>query len=115
MPDAVTFTLSDGTVVLVTPTTREGTGVVGLGGRLEAARQSLLDALVPVTSAASDVIDGFRTLTHRPDEIEVSFGVVLDGKLGGVLASTSAGAHLDVTLRWSGSPATPPPDGPVSS
>ena len=49
------------------------------------------------------VMDGFRGLVQRPEEIEIGFGVTLDGKLGGVIASAGAGAHLDVTLRWRGS------------
>lgn len=109
MPDAVQFTLSDGeTVVLVTPPARSGTGAVGLGNRLEAATHSLPRALAPVTSAAADVIEQFRSLAHRPDEVEIAFGVVLDAKLGAVMAGAQAGAHLDVTLRWSATPATPP-------
>ncbi|AZQ37160.1 MULTISPECIES: CU044_2847 family protein [Streptomyces] len=107
MPDAVQFTLSDGTVVLVAPPARAGTGAVGLGTRLESAAQSLREALAPVTAAASDVIGGFRSLAQRPDEVEVAFGVVLDAKLGAVLSSASAGAHLDVTLRWNGTDVTP--------
>jgi Trypsin-co-occurring domain 1 len=110
MSEAVQFTLSDGTAVLVAPLTRSGTGPVGLGDRLEAAQETLLEALGPVTRAASEVISGFRTLANRPDEVEVSFGVVLDGKLGGVIASANAGAHLDVTLRWKG-----PSDEPAAS
>lgn len=109
MPDAVQFTLSDGTVVLVAPPARAGTGAVGLGTRLESAAQSLRDALAPVTAAASDVIGGFRNLAQRPDEVEVTFGVVLDAKLGAVLSSASTGAHLDVTLRWNSTDAAPGP------
>ncbi|MFG2863810.1 CU044_2847 family protein [Streptomyces sioyaensis] len=110
MPDAIAFTLSDGTVVLVAPPARSGTGAVGLSDRLQAAQQGFREALAPVTTAAAEAIDGFRNLVHRPDEVEVSFGVALDGKLGGVLASGNAGAHLDVTLRWKGSSTTPPSD-----
>lgn len=102
MPDAVQFTLSDGTVVLVAPPARAGTGAVGLGTRLESAATFLREALAPVTAAASEVIGGFRSLAERPDEVEVTFGVVLDAKLGAVLSSATAGAHLDVTLRWNG-------------
>ncbi|MYS19511.1 hypothetical protein GA0115240_109420 [Streptomyces sp. DvalAA-14] len=100
MSDAVAFSLTDGTVVLVTPPARAGTGAVGLGDRLETAQRTLREALAPVTAAASEAMDGFRELAHRPDEVEISFGVVLDGKLGGVIASANASAHLDVTLRW---------------
>lgn len=55
---------------------------------------------LPVTAAATQVMDGFRELARRPQEIEIAFGVMLDGKLGGIIASASTGAHLDVTLRW---------------
>jgi hypothetical protein len=63
-----------------------------------------------VTAAASEAMEEFRGLAHVPDEVEISFGVVLDGKLGGVIASASASAHLDVTLRWHASraPQAPP-------
>ncbi|MEE4545082.1 CU044_2847 family protein [Streptomyces sp. V4-01] len=100
MSDAVQFALSDGTVVLVAPTARAGSGAVGLGGRLETAQRTLRTALAPITAAAAEVIDEFRGLAHRPDEVEVSFGVVLDGKLGGIIASANGSAHLDVSLRW---------------
>ncbi|MFF4831097.1 CU044_2847 family protein [Streptomyces sp. NPDC001315] len=102
MPDAVQFTLSDGTVVLVAPPARAGTGAVGLGTRLESAERTLRQALTPITTAAAEVIEEFRALAHRPDEVEVTFGVVLDGKLGAVIASAHASAHLDVSLRWRG-------------
>lgn len=114
MPDAVQFTLSDGTVVLVAPPARAGTGAVGLGTRLESAGRTLQEALAPITTAASEVIGQFRNVAQRPDEVQVTFGVVLDGKLGAVLASAHASAHLDVTLRWSttdpAAPAAPTPD-----
>ncbi|MER5472802.1 CU044_2847 family protein [Streptomyces sp. NPDC002935] len=107
MPDAIQFTLDDGTVVLVAAPARTGTGAVSLGTRLESAGSSLRAALTPITSAASEVIGQFRDIAQRPDEVEVTFGVVLDAKLGAVLTSVSASTHLDVTLRWSGTEPTP--------
>ena len=105
MVDAIEFVLDDGTTVAVTSPPRVGSGAVGLGDRLETAQKTLREALGPVTAAAEQLIDGFRTMARRPEEIEVCFGVTLDGKLGGVIASANAGAHLDVTLRWHGSDA----------
>jgi NTP-dependent ternary system trypsin peptidase co-occuring protein len=105
MVDAIEFVLDDGTTVAVTSPPRAGSGAVGLGDRLETAQKTLREALGPVTAAAEQIIDGFRTTARRPEEIEVCFGVTLDGKLGGVIASANAGAHLDVTLRWHGSDA----------
>jgi NTP-dependent ternary system trypsin peptidase co-occuring protein len=110
MFDVVEFTLDDGTTVAVAPPARVGSGAVGLGDRLEAAEKTLREALAPVTAAASQVIDGFRTMTRRPDEIEVSFGVTLDSKLGGIIASAGTGAHLDVALRWRERDASPSGD-----
>lgn len=103
MSDAVEFHLADGSVVLVTPPAAAGIGAVGLGDHLEAAERTLRQALAPATHAAAEMIDAFRQLAHRPDEVEIAFGVVLDGKLGGVIASAKANVHLDVKLRWRGS------------
>lgn len=109
MADAIQFTLDDGTVVLVAPPARAGTGAVGLGTRLESAGASLRQALTPISTAASEMIGQFRDIAQRPDEVELTFGVTLDAKLGAVLASANASAHLDVTLRWRGTEPTPPP------
>jgi hypothetical protein len=107
MPDAVEFILDDGSTVAVAPPARAGSSAVGLSEHLETAEKTLRQALAPVTAAATEVMDGFRRLAQRPDEVEVAFGVTLDGKLGGIIASTTAGAHLDVKLRWHGSDAAP--------
>jgi hypothetical protein len=100
MADAVEFTLDDGTTVAVAPASRSGSRAVGLGDRLEVAEKTLRAALAPVTAAATQVMDGFRGMARRPEEIEIGFGVTLDGKIGGVIAASSAAAHLEVRLRW---------------
>lgn len=107
MFDATEFTLDDGTTIVVAPAARVGSGAVGLSDRLEVAEKTLREALAPITAAATQVMDGFRKMAQRPAEVEISFGVTLDGKLGGVIASAEAGAHLDVTLRWRGPDTTP--------
>lgn len=104
---AIEFTLDNGATVVVAPPARTGSGAVGLGDRVEAAGKTLRQALAPVTAAAAQVMDGFREMAVRPGEVEISFGVTLDGKLGGVIASAEAGTHLDVTLRWRGHDTAP--------
>jgi Trypsin-co-occurring domain 1 len=99
---AVEFTLDDGATVVVAPPARTGSGAVGLDDRVEAAGKTLRQALAPVTAAAAQVMDGFRKMAECPAEVEISFGVTLDGRLGGIIASAEAGTHLDVTLRWRG-------------
>jgi Trypsin-co-occurring domain 1 len=100
MDDVIGFTLDDGTIVAVQAPRRDGSSPVGLREKLQPSEKTLRAALAPVTAAASQVLDDFRKAAHQPQEIEISFGVELDGKLGGVIASANAGTHLDVTLRW---------------
>ena len=105
------FTLGDGGAVLVEtqdPATRiERAGRAGK--TVAEAALSLRDALGSVTAAASDVLSGFQSMAHRPDEVEIRLGVNFDATFGMVIANASAGATLEVTLRWSGEDATPPP------
>ena len=69
--------------------------------KITKAGQTLREALAPVTSAATEVIEKFRELPGRPAEIEIHFGAKLDAAMGAVIATTTVGTHLDVTLRWS--------------
>jgi Trypsin-co-occurring domain 1 len=98
--DVIGFTLDDGTTVAVRAALRDGSGQVGLRDKVQPSEKTLRAALAPVTAAASQVLGDFRDLAHRPQEVEISFGVELDGTLGGVMASARAGAHLDITFRW---------------
>lgn len=114
MPDVIAFALEDGTTVAVTAASPDGTRPVGARDGLARAGKTLREALAPVTAAAAQVMDEFRGLAQRPDEVEVSFGVTLDGTVGGIISSASAGAHLDVTLRWHASPTSTPPSAPAA-
>ena len=100
MPNAIEFMLDDETFVVVAPVLADGSSPVGWSDRLETAKKTLREALAPVTAAATQVVDSFQKAGRRPDEIEVTIGVTLDAKLGAVISSASAEAHLDVTLRW---------------
>lgn len=100
MSDLTTFALADGGTVTVAPTSQTGAIAVGHGSRLLAGEQTWRQALEPVTRAASEALERFRALAQRPDEVEITFGVNLDGKFGGMIASASVGSHLQVTLRW---------------
>jgi hypothetical protein len=98
------FALADGGTVIVEtrdPATRvENTGRAGKS--VANAALSLRDALGSVTAAASDVLAGFQSMTHRPDEVEIQLGVNFDATFGMVIASASTGGHIEVTLRWTG-------------
>jgi len=98
--NVIGFILDDGTTVAVQAARKDGSSPVGLRDKVQPSEKTLRAALAPVTAAASQVLDGFRGLARQPQEVEISFGVELDGTLGGVIASAKASAHLDVTLRW---------------
>ena len=100
MSEIVEFSLENGAKVAVSPVRpRAGSAPIGLGERMEAAEKTLRQAIAPVTAAAAEMLEDFRRLAH-PDEVEIAFGVALDGKLGGIIVGTTAGAHLEVKLRW---------------
>jgi Trypsin-co-occurring domain 1 len=99
VPSRTEFPLASGGTVVVETAAATGVAPAGRGG-MDRAAETLRDSLKPVIAAASDVIDAFRALPRRPDGVEVRFGVSLDAKVGAVIASGTAGVHLDVTLRW---------------
>ncbi|MGH3170055.1 MAG: CU044_2847 family protein [Trebonia sp.] len=103
MAELTRFALGDGATVIVQ--TQDPARVVdaGLGRKTIAdAAVSLREALGGVTAAASDVLAGFKSMVSGPDEVEIKLGVSFDATVGMVIANSSAGGHLDVTLRWTG-------------
>jgi hypothetical protein len=111
MDEVIRFILDDGTTVAIESQRRDGSSQVGLRSGQQVAGKTLREAMAPVTAAATQVMDGFRGLAQRPQEVEITFGVKLDCTIGGVIASANADAHLDVTLRWRG-PTVADRDGP---
>ncbi len=102
MAELTRFALDDGTVIVQTPDPA-GVENAGLGRKTVGdAAVPLRTALSSVTTAASEVLAGFQLMAHRPDEVEIQLGVSFDATFGMVIANASSGAHLDVTLRWSG-------------
>ena len=110
MPARTAFELDNGGTVFIEPAA--GAGVAPAGrSHLERAATSLRESLAPVIGAASDVLTAFAALPAGPEEIEVQFGVMLDATVGAVIVTGTAGAHLDVTLRWRpGAVPDPKPD-----
>jgi hypothetical protein len=101
MTDLTSFDLADGLQVTVEAPGQPGVTPAGLRPRVAHAEQTLEHALRPVTAAAAEVLQKFRNLPGRPDEIEIHFGIRLDATFGAIIASTTVGTNLDVTLRWS--------------
>jgi predicted RNase H-like HicB family nuclease len=104
MKHLVEFPLEEGgsIVVEVDEPETSGTARAARGDALAKARETLEDALDKVLPAAKSVIEKLRSLDDKPNEIEVTFGIKLNTSLGAVIASATAEANFDITLRWTG-------------
>ena len=115
MSELTSFALANDLRVTVETPGRSGVSPAGLQSRIAQAEQTFRQALQPVISAAAEVIEKFRELPGRPDEVEIHFGVKLDGTLGAIIATAAVGTHLDVTIRWSSLGTVGEPDHPSES
>lgn len=91
------------------------TGLVraGAGDRVvRAATQSWHSALSGIRQAAEGALAQLRSVDPPPDEVEVTFGVAVDGKLGATLVSAGTNAHLNVKVVWRNPPGASGPEGP---
>jgi Trypsin-co-occurring domain 1 len=50
--------------------------------------------------AAESLVDQFRSLSSKPDEVSVEFGVKLSSETGAIIAKASADANFSITLTW---------------
>jgi Trypsin-co-occurring domain 1 len=117
MAELTRFTLDGGGTVIV-ETSDHAARVENTGRASKSvanAALSLRDALGSVTAAASDVLAGFQSMSHRPNEVEIQLGVNFDATFGMVIASASTGGHIEVTLRWAGAPAPAQPEGDINA
>lgn len=76
------------------PASKGGARVLG---KTAESFEKALSAIKPV---ADTLLRTLKNLAERPEEFEVEFGFKIDGTLGAVLASSTAGAHCHVKLVW---------------
>ncbi|MFE1197243.1 CU044_2847 family protein [Streptomyces olivaceoviridis] len=103
----------DGRVYVDVPDGDGGSGLVraGAGDRIaQAAADTWQGALAGVRSAAEGALAQLRAIEPPPEEVEVTFGVAVDGKLGATLVSAGTNAHLNVKVVWRNTAATMGPD-----
>jgi hypothetical protein len=99
--EVLRFDLDDGGSVLVE--VLEEPGVVRTARRgtlLQDAKLSFEKTLAGVRDAASSALGQFQSMSHRPDEVEIKFGVKLDAKAGAIIAQTGMQGHFEVKLKW---------------
>lgn len=64
------------------------------------ATQTFEEALERIKPGAEAVIAKLRTMTAKPDEMEVTFGLKMSAEAGAFIASASTEANFTVLLRW---------------
>lgn len=104
MKHLVEFPLEEGgnIIVEVDEPEQEGTVRAGRGDTIVKAKETLEEAFNHVLPATKGIVEKLRSLGNKPDEIEISFGVKLSTTAGAVIASASAEANFEVTVRWTG-------------
>lgn len=70
---------------------REGSVVASLDERLD----EVLARARPAAKAISTALSALE-----PDELEVEFGITVDGQVGAVIAKTGVSSHFNVKLTW---------------
>ena len=104
MKHLVEFPLEEGgsVVVEVDEPESEGTIRAARGDTIIKAKETLEEALNSVSLVTKSLVEKLRSIGNKPDEIEISFGVKLSTVAGAIIASASAEANFDVTMRWTG-------------
>lgn len=64
------------------------------------ARQTFEEALDQVKPGVDAIVEKLRSMSVRPDEMEVTFGLKMSAEAGAFIASASTEANFTVLLRW---------------
>ena len=105
------FPLDTGGSVVVEVDGKPGVAPAANAGKTVREAQVTFDrALTEVRDAASAALAQFQSMPHRPDEIEIKFGVQLTAEANAVIARTGVQGQFEVTVRWQRSATAPPSD-----
>ncbi|GAB3059249.1 CU044_2847 family protein [Micromonospora schwarzwaldensis] len=95
------FDLESGGSVVVEVDGKPGMTPAANAGKVVREAGATFDrALSEVRDAASAALGQFQSMVHRPDEVEIVFGVQVTADAGAVIARTGVQGQLTVTLRW---------------
>ncbi|MEO0889086.1 MAG: CU044_2847 family protein, partial [Pseudomonadota bacterium] len=50
--------------------------------------------------AANDLVEALSNLARKPDELEIEFGLKLNGEVGALIAKASTEANFTVKMKW---------------
>jgi hypothetical protein len=87
--------------VLVEVEPEDGVVRVGRGGEIvQSIGQTFDESIGRVRDAATAALRQFQSMTRRPDEVEIKFGVKLDAEVGALIARTGVQGQFEVKLTW---------------
>jgi hypothetical protein len=99
--DYANFELADGGTVLIEVDPEDGVVRVGRGGEIvQAVGKTFDESIAHVRDAAAAALHQFQSMTRRPDEVEIKFGVKLDAEVGALIARTGVQGQFEVKLTW---------------
>lgn len=99
----IEFPMEDGTSVVVEVAANDPYGAWRDSmseGVITKAGDTLEKAIDRVRPAAQIILSRFTSLTERPTEIEIEFGLKLNANAGAIIASGSVEANYVVKLKW---------------
>lgn len=69
---------------------------------IESARDVFDDGLALARACAKKAVNGMQLLDNkfRPEEFEMKLAISLDSEVGAIVAKASAGAQMEVTMKW---------------
>ncbi|NEQ46974.1 MAG: hypothetical protein F6K00_26900 [Leptolyngbya sp. SIOISBB] len=69
---------------------------------IESARDVFDDGISLARACAKKAVNGINLLDDkfRPEEFELTLAISLDSEMGAFIAKASAGAQMEVTMRW---------------
>lgn len=103
MPELIQYALNTGGVVTVEVGLPAGVERVGRRQQaLQDVTRSFDEALVDVRDAAAAALAQFQGMATKPDEVQITFGVKLDARVGAVIAETGVEGNFQVTVKWTG-------------
>ena len=69
---------------------------------METAKDVFDDGIALARACAKKAVTGIKMLDEafRPEEFELKLAIKIDSEVGAVIAKASAGAQLEVTMKW---------------
>lgn len=101
----VEFELDDDKTILVEVAEVEGSGIKPVSrktGELAVkAKQTFEQAIANIEPMMSSIRKKIDDMNQPADEVEVKFGVKLNGETSAVIATLGAEVNYEITLKWS--------------